>query len=50
MKNTQSELTIKEAKEALELLKKSEGELTKEGKEKIKELKQFLNKKNDKNN
>ena len=45
MKNTQSELTKKEAKEALELLlQKSEGELTKEGKEKIKEFKQFLNK------
>ena len=40
-------LTIKEAKKALELLKKSEGKLTKKGKEKIKEFKQFLNKKND---
>ena len=45
MKNTQSELTIKEAKEALEFFKKEEGNLTKKGKEKIKELKQFLNKK-----
>ena len=42
MKNTQSELTIKEAKEALELLKKSEGELTKEGKARIEQLEKFL--------
>jgi len=49
MKNTK-ELTIKEAKEALEFLKKSEGKFTKEGKERIKELEKFLNKKNDKNN
>jgi DNA-directed RNA polymerase subunit F len=42
MKNTQSELTIKEAKEALELLQKSEGNLTKEGKEKTEQLEKFL--------
>ena len=38
MKNT-SELTVQEAKEALKLLQKSEGNLTKEGKAKIEQLK-----------
>lgn len=44
MKNTQSELTIKEAKEALEFLKKEEGKFTKEGKTRTEQLKQFLKK------
>lgn len=47
MQNNQSELTIKEAQKALNLLRRDGGELTEAGVEKIKELELFLKKQND---